>query len=35
MTDPIGRASITMAKCIAEILGQGTPEGTPRTGTHG
>ena len=31
MTDPIGRASITMAKCIAEILGQGTP----RTGTHG
>jgi len=35
MTDPIGRASITMAKCIAEILGQGAPQGTPRTGTHG
>ena len=31
MTDAIGRASITMAKCITEILGQGTP----RTGTHG
>jgi len=35
MTDPIGRASITMAKCIAEILGQGAPLGTARTGTHG
>ena len=31
MTDAIGRASITMAKCITEILGQGTQ----RTGTHG
>ena len=31
MTDAIGRASVTMAKCVAEILGQGVP----RTGTHG
>jgi NADH-quinone oxidoreductase subunit G len=31
MTDPIGRASVTMAKCVAEIVGQGAP----RTGTDG
>jgi NADH-quinone oxidoreductase subunit G len=34
MTDAIGRASITMAKCIAEIQGQKHPP-EPRTGTHG
>jgi NADH-quinone oxidoreductase subunit G len=32
MTDPISRASDTMAQCTAEFLGQG---GTGRTGTHG
>ncbi|HYB10125.1 MAG TPA: NADH-quinone oxidoreductase subunit NuoG [Alphaproteobacteria bacterium] len=31
MTDPISRASETMAKCIAEILGRTTE----KTGTHG
>jgi NADH-quinone oxidoreductase subunit G len=30
MTDPISRASETMAACTAEILGEGE-----RTGTHG
>lgn len=32
MTDPISRASVTMAKCIDEIMG-GVPAG--KTGTHG
>ncbi|HEY6335672.1 MAG TPA: hypothetical protein VI113_07285 [Alphaproteobacteria bacterium] len=31
MTDPISRASETMAKCTAEILGRSTE----KTGTHG
>ena len=32
MTDPISRASLTMAKCVEEILGSG---GEGKTGTHG
>lgn len=32
MTDPISRASITMAKCVEEILGRGE---SGKTGTHG
>jgi NADH-quinone oxidoreductase subunit G len=32
MTDPITRASLTMAKCVEEILGQ---VGEGKTGTHG
>jgi NADH-quinone oxidoreductase subunit G len=35
MTDAIGRASITMAKCIAEIMGQNKDQFRARTGTHG
>lgn len=33
LTNPIARASTTMAACVAEILGQGQEEGA--TGTHG
>ncbi len=41
MTDPISRASVTMAKCVEEILGAGEAgsgageAGSGKTGTHG